>query len=586
VSAKLAALSINQEAEVSMHTTATKRKTTKKSPIVDSEGEQSLMKALGTHEQLQSEGNNLEKLTQSNKIVDIALSDIRPHSSNRDLSTDESIDQLAESIEELGQLEPATVRDIGAVGASGYRYELVSGERRFRALQKLDRPTIRAVVILETRSEGLVRLAAANSQRKDLNAIERAELIVMLMKPVADGGSGLSREAAGKAVGLNSESGTKNALRMLKLPESIKKLVRSGELSERASRKLIPFADHPTIAKEIERNLADEESRVELAAMENWPYWLESIVEGCTRPMDKEQRSASDLVKGCWNRYPMLFEPTDEQLAALAPFDLQDGKETLRVTANTKLWDSLQKPLVEERFNNDRSGSKKKTTTRSVSEGSTKKLTPAQEKAEAARKAKEAKERIERFTILWVGYALRCQLAEQAREEQRYATLGFLVQSLHTKHDLNQAIDAAYAESNVKLSNVGKKYSGSAQDVPEQNEYCWIEDWWSNMLWPSLPGGLPEVEKLPGMSADAIRALATRCKVTMRHFWKAAAIDDSDQRRLLSMWLGRHTTEQLKAMCDTMGKLTTLHKRSDLVEFLLGHHEPAKLLPIPKELDK
>lgn len=573
-----------------MHTTATKRKTTKKSPIVDSDGEQSLMKALGTHEQLQSEGNNLEELDQSSKIILIPLAEIKPHESNRDLLFDESIDQLADSIRELGQLEPATVRETHS--GTKYRYELISGERRFHALSKLGRPTIRAVVVLDTPSNGLVRLAAANSQRKDLNAIERAELIVMLMKPVADGGSGLSREAAGKAVGLNSESGTKNALRMLKLPESIKKLVRSGELSERASRKLIPFADHPTIVKEIERDIKIDGRLTELAAEENWPWWLESIVESNTRPMDKKtERSASDLVKGCWTRFPKLFEATDEQLAALAPFELHDGNDTMLVTANCKLWDSLQKPLVEERFNNDRSGTKKKTTTRSVSEGSTKKLTPAQEKAEAARKAKEAKERIERFTILWVGYALRCQLAEQATEEQRYATLGFLVQSLHTKHDLNQAIDTAYADSNVKLSNVGKKYSGSAETVPEQNEYCWIEDWWASMLWPSVPGSLPEVDKLPGMSGDAVRALATRCKVTMRHFWKAAAIDDSDQRRLLSMWLGRHTTEQLKAMCDTMGKLTTFHKpalntRSALVDFLLAGHEPAKLLPIPKELDK
>jgi len=526
----------------------------------------------------------LPSLKSSNTIIDIDLEDIKPHVGNRDLSSDESIEELARSIEQLGQLEPATVRECPN---GEYTFELLSGERRYRALQKLGRSTIRATVVRDDQPSGLVRLAAANSQRRDLNAIERAELIVRLMAPVAEGGSGLSRAAAGQAVGLQSDSGVKNAIRMLKLPESIKKLVRNGDLSERASRKLIAFVDHPAIIREIERNLSDEEARVELASMEHWPYWLETIIEDNTRPMDKTERSASDLVKGCWARYPMLFIPTDEDLAALAPFELVDGKETLRVTANCKLWDSLQKPLVEAEYNNSRSGAKKKAsaTTRSVSEGSDKKPTAAQLKAEEARKAKEAKERLSRFTHLWVGYALRCQLAEQANEESRLATLGFLVQSLAVKHDINTAIDAAYAESKLKMTSISKKWDYlPAKQMPESNEYCWIEDWWANMLWPSTPGTLPDVDKLPAMSDEAIRALAARCKVTMKHFWKAASEDNTDQHRLLSMWLGRHTTEQLKALCVTMGKKTTLEKRSELVEYLLTEHKPSKLLPIPKEL--
>ncbi|MFO0202276.1 MAG: ParB/RepB/Spo0J family partition protein, partial [Alphaproteobacteria bacterium] len=330
----------------------------------------------------------LPSLKSSNTIIDIDLEDIKPHVGNRDLSSDESIEELAMSIEQLGQLEPATVRECPN---GEYTFELLSGERRYRALQKLGRSTIRATVVRDDQPSGLVRLAAANSQRRDLNAIERAELIVRLMAPIAEGGSGLSRAAAGQAVGLQSDSGVKNAIRMLKLPESIKKLVRNGDLSERASRKLIAFVDHPAIIREIERNLSDEEARVELASMEHWPYWLENIIEDNTRPMDKTERSASDLVKGCWARYPMLFIPTDEDLAALAPFELVDGKETMRVTANCKLWDSLQKPLVEAEYNNSRSGAKKKAsaTTRSVSEGSDKKPTAAQLKAEEARKAKE-----------------------------------------------------------------------------------------------------------------------------------------------------------------------------------------------------
>jgi ParB family transcriptional regulator, chromosome partitioning protein len=570
-----------------MTATATQRKPKSTSTKPDPMSRRALApvfsEAPGEHE-LQS-GNPLPELDNSDKIIiDIDLEDIKPHSSNRDLSSDESIEELALSIEQLGQLEPATVRECPN---GQYTFELISGERRYRALQKLGRMTIRAIVIREDASSGLVRLAAANSQRRDLNAIERAELIVQLMKPIAEGGSGLSRASAGQAVGLQSDSGVKNAIRMLKLPESIKKLVRNGDLSERASRRLIAFVDHPAIIKEIERELVHDEARIELAASDNWPYWLEVIIENHTRPMDDEERSASDLVKGCWNRYPMLFEPTDEQLTQLAPFELVDGKETLRVTENCKLWDSLQKPLVEEKYNNSRSPAKMKAS--AVTATADKKPTAAQLKAEAARKAKEAKERLARFTILWVTYAMRCQLAQQANEESRLATLGFLVQSLAVKHDINTSIDAAYVESKLKMTSISKKWDYlPAKQMPESNEYCWIEDWWANMLWPSprekFFGGLPDVEKLPAMSDEAVRALATRCKVTMKHFWKDAAVGDTDQRRLLSMWLGRHTTEQLRSLCETMGKKTTLEKRSELVEFLLAEHKPSKLLPMPKEL--
>lgn len=525
-----------------------------------------------------SEGAELPSLKQHDRIIEIEIAKIKPHELNRDLDNDSSIDELAESIQALGQIEPATVRELFQ---GKYSFELLSGERRFRALQKLGRSTIRAVVAGDDSVEGLVRLAAANSQRRDLNAIERAELIMLLMMPTKEGGSGLSREAAGKAVGLNSDSGTKNALRMLKLPTSIKSLVVSGELSERASRKLIPFVDHPAIVKEIERNLKHDEHRVELAAEEGWPYWLDAAVENSTRPMDKTAIEARDLVKGCWASYPMLFTPTDEQLEQLAPFELQDGKETRRLTANTKLWDSLQKPLVEAKFNDSRSPKNSAKETKATTE---KKLTPAQEKAEAARKAKEAKERIDKFTVTWITYALRCQLACQTMDEMRYATLGYLVQAMGNKYDVSHAVDLGYAKSGLKTKKVGDGYGGPTAMI-EADEYSWIEDWWESMLWPEHSSGeLPDLEKLPCISGESVRVLAARCKVSMKDFWKNAAEPDSYQRLLLELWFGRHTTDQLLAMCEAMAKKPTVSKRSELVEFLIGQHLPNRLLPIPKGL--
>ncbi len=560
-----------------MHTTITKRQSGSKKtkatiPIFPNRSEKN---------DNEDSGAELPSLKQHDRIIEIELAKIKPHELNRDLDNDASIDELAESIQALGQIEPATVRELFQ---GKYSFELLSGERRFRALQKLGRSTIRAVVAGDDSVEGLVRLAAANSQRRDLNAIERAELIERLMKPVKQGGSGLSREAAGKAVGLNSDSGTKNALRMLKLPTSIKSLVVSGELSERASRKLIPFVDHPAIVKEIEKNLKHEEHRVELASEEGWPYWLDTAVEDNTRPMDKKAIQASALVKGCWACYPMLFVPTEKELEGLAPFELQDSKETRRLTSNTRLWDELQKPLVEAKYNDSRSPQKLGKSTKETKAAADKKPTPAQEKAEAARKAKEAKERLDKFTVTWITYALRCQLACQTKEITRYATLGYLVQAMGNKYDVSHAIDLAYPKSGLKTKKVGDEWDCPSAMI-EADEYTWIEDWWESMLWPELPSGeLPDLEKLPSVSGESVRALAARCKVTMKDFWKNAAEPDSYQRLLLSMWFGRHTTDQLLALCETMGKKATVSKRSELVEFLIEQHLPNRLLPIPKGL--
>lgn len=522
-------------------------------------------------------GNELPELKQVDRIIEIELAKIKPHEHNRSLASDESIDDLAESIRVMGQIEPATVRELFS---GKHSFELLSGERRYRALQKLGRKTIRAVVAHDDSVEGLVRLAAANSQRRDLNAIERAELIVQLMQPKTKGGSGLSREAAGKACGLNSESGTKNALRMLKLPDSIKTLVVSGELSERASRKLIPFVDHPEICKAIEKSLVSNEHRVELAAEEGWPYWLEEAIENNTRPLDDHAISARDLVKGCYSQYPMLFDATAELLEKLQPFDLHDGNETRRVTANTKLWDELQKPLVAAKFNDQRSPQQ------SAKATDKKQLTPAQEKAEKARKAREAKERIDNYTVLWITYALRCQLATSANADVRMATLGYLVQAMNVKYDINRSIDRAYKQSQIKVKRIGVSHGYEPEVIPELNEDDWIQYWWGNMLWPLTTAKeiLPDLEKLPSISGQAVRLLATRCKIAIKDAWADAAVDGSQQRHLLALWFGRHTSDQLQAMCVTMGKITTFHKRSDLVEFLLSHHQPNKLLQIPKGL--
>lgn len=520
-----------------------------------------------------------------NAIVDLPLESIEPHKDNRHLANDESIEDLAASIDAMGQLEPATVRQT----ESG-KYELLSGERRYRALQKLGRTYIRATVVSAESNQALVRLAAANSQRKDLDPIERAELIAKLMQPIEKGGSGLERMAAGLAVGFKSDSATKNALRMLRLPAEVRDMVRSGKLSERAARKLIPFVDHPEIMDEVFENLKDDEQLAELASSDHWPYWFEHVIDRHTRPMDDTKRRASDLVKGCWDMYPMLFELSDEYERQLAPFDIYDGNHKRRVTSNCKLWDELQKPFVEKQYNEKNKPSKPKT--KPVAGEKAAEVSDADLKE----RRKEQDRRLKQFTDEWKGFAIRCQLAATVPMDRRLQTLGFLLQASHQSGASDHKLmEAAYHEAGTETKKVNGSYTSILIPTGLNDEY--LDKWWGALLWPVsrstkvpknyalVPAGeLPQLDRMTRMQNANVFAIAEQCQVTFEDFWKSATHEGS-QRLLLSYWLGRHTTEQLKVLMIEL-KLNSgdIQKRSELVEYVMSCHTSVQQLPIPKRL--
>ena len=517
-----------------------------------------------------------------NAIVEIPLESIELHKDNRQLANDESIDDLAASIDAMGQLEPATVRQTD----SG-RYELLSGERRFRALQKLGRTFIRATIVSAESNQALVRLAAANSQRKDLDPIERAELIAKLMLPIEKGGSGLERMAAGLAVGFKSDSATKNALRMLRLPAEVRDMVRSGKLSERAARKIIPFVDHTEIIDEIVENLKDDEQLAELASSDHWPWWFEGVIDEHTRPVDDTKRRALDLVKGCWDMYPMLFELSDEYERQLAPFDIYDGKHKRRVTSNCKLWDELQKPFVVKEYNQKNKPSSSKT-----------KPTAGEKNPEDSERRKEQDRRLKQFTEEWKGYAMRCELAAKVPMDRRLQTLGFLVETSYRSgardHEL---IEASYEEAETETMTVNGNFRKLL--IPTRLDEAYLGKWWGLLLWPVsrstklaknsplvVAGELPQLDRITRIPFSSVMAIAEQCQVTFDDFWRSAATEGGNgQRQLLSYWLGRHTTEQLKALLKEL-KLNAgdMEKRNELVEYFMSCHSDRQLLTVPKRL--
>ena len=150
------------------------------------------------------------------------------------------LEELAASIRERGLVQPLVVRP-----SSGETYEIVAGERRWRAAQLANLHEVPVVVRTLTDQEAVEIAIIENVQREDLNAIEEGEGYKLLIE-----GHDYTQEDLARIVG-KSRSHLANTLRLLKLPESVQDLVRSGALSAGHVRPLVGRPDAVALAARI-----------------------------------------------------------------------------------------------------------------------------------------------------------------------------------------------------------------------------------------------------------------------------------------------------------------------------------------------
>jgi ParB family chromosome partitioning protein len=155
---------------------------------------------------------------------------------------EDDIRDLAESIREKGVLQPILVRPITGEPS---RYEIIAGERRWRAAQLAQLHEVPVVVREIGDGEALELAIIENVQRSDLNAIEEAAAYHELMDRF-----GYTQERVSQEVG-KSRSHIANTLRLLKLPESVKVMVREGQLTAGHARTLLSVVDPEGRAREI-----------------------------------------------------------------------------------------------------------------------------------------------------------------------------------------------------------------------------------------------------------------------------------------------------------------------------------------------
>jgi ParB family transcriptional regulator, chromosome partitioning protein len=156
---------------------------------------------------------------------------------------DEELELLAQSLRERGVLQPLVVR--AARDAVGY--EIVAGERRWRAAQKAGLHEL-PVVVRELDDREVLELALIeNLQRQDLNALEEARAYRRLMSDFA-----YTQDSLGSVVG-KSRPHIANTLRLLNLPDEVQALVTRGELSAGHARALLGARDPGQLAREVIR---------------------------------------------------------------------------------------------------------------------------------------------------------------------------------------------------------------------------------------------------------------------------------------------------------------------------------------------
>ena len=226
-------------------------------------------------------------ISDEDKVIDVPLNQLRPNPYQpRKTFSEQSIKELSESIVEHGVIQPIIVRSV----LKGY--EIIAGERRFRASLEAKKATIPAVVRSFTDQQVMEIALIENVQREDLNAIEIAKAYQLLIDTFS-----LTQEELSAKVG-KSRSHIANFLRLLQLPDEIKDHVSRGTLSMGHARAIVGIKDKTTM-----KDLVDQ------TIQQNWS--VRELEEAIQKYYEKQNKHAN-LKKS--NKANPFIEQVEENL--------------------------------------------------------------------------------------------------------------------------------------------------------------------------------------------------------------------------------------------------------------------------------
>ncbi len=266
--------------------------------------------------------DNMLPSDRSNAATTLRIADIEPRSDQpRKMFEHESLEQLAESIGQFGVLQPIIVRESKLLAGT---YEIVAGERRWRASKMAGLSEIPAVILEGDDLKAAQIAVIENIQREDLNPVEEAMAYDLLIERY-----GLTQEQVAKQVGKNRAT-VANALRLLELPEDVLALLKNGDLSAGHARALLGLKNEeqmaPLAQRIIEKGLSVRDVEKTVRLMNYEPVEKEEDDELSQRKVymrDLEHRAVRVLgrrvkiVKSAKKKVIELAYSDDDDLEAL-----------------------------------------------------------------------------------------------------------------------------------------------------------------------------------------------------------------------------------------------------------------------------
>lgn len=251
------------------------------------------------------QSENLENI-----ISDLPLDSIVSNKSQpRKKFDDETLEELAESIKEFGVIQPIIVRSLSDSG-SQQRYEIITGERRYRAAKKLGMNTIPSIINKDINDTSSLEMALIeNIQREDLSPIELSHTFKQLIEEFK-----LTHEELSKRIG-KSRAAITNFLRLLKLPVEVQKLIDEGKVS----------TGHAKVIAGLER----KEDQIEVS---NLVVKKDLSVREVERVVNKKNSPPSkkkpvDIIQ--FNKLPILSQKISDYLEA--PVKIKVTKRTGKI---------------------------------------------------------------------------------------------------------------------------------------------------------------------------------------------------------------------------------------------------------------
>lgn len=469
--------------------------------------------------------------------------------------------ELVVSIQRQGVLQPILVRAI-----QGGRFEIVAGERRYRAAIAAGLATVPAIVRDLTQAQALEIALRENMDRDDLDPLEEALGFRRLLDAKKQ-----TQDQLACHLGC-SQAHVANRLRLLKLPNVWQRRLISGEITATQARALVPFAGHPAAVKSIDKTLK------RWLDQEDWLYdsfddALDCGVSDVSRTVFQQGGKPPSYSQDGIGYVPNVV-PTDEQQAELKCFEF-DGE---LITLDVKRYDELQAAHLAALKEKAAAKAKRKQQGKGKAKAAGGKRTAAEQKRLDEQQAAQFRRRLREVVADWYRYAI----AETILDDVDDLVVLRLLLEYHQQcaEDLDELLDKwGEGKRGRKSSRLRGPNTWQQLMALSQGETWRIaRQFVAGLFWRRTE--LPDADEAQGRAATAVNdhelpAIAAAVGIDLATWW------EGDQLSLLSQrYWSIHNKAQLEALADELGVIVPGSKKNEYVEQLAA--TPG--LRLPKEL--